>query len=59
MNIIKEKDKLYEVVKKPISVDGLEQELRQLKEDKRTRGFEVYDESIRELEKKIKLIKEL
>lgn len=59
MIIKKEKDKLYEVIKKPISIEEAENELRQIKDEKRSRGFEVYDEKIRELEKKIKLIKDL
>lgn len=59
MKITKEKDKFYETIKKPISLEEVEGELRQIKDEKRNKGFEVYDERIRELEKKIKLMKEL
>lgn len=59
MKIIKEDKKLYEVIKKPISIEEVENELRQIKDEKRNRGFEVYDERIKQLEKKIKLMKDL
>lgn len=59
MKITKEKDKYYEVIKKPITLESVEDELKRLKDEKRNRGFEVYDEQIRQLEKKIKVIKEL
>lgn len=59
MNIKKKDNKFYEIIEKPISLDSLNAELRRLKDEKRNKGFEVYDERIRELEKKIKLIKEL
>ena len=59
MNIIKKDKKLYEVIEKPISVEEVENELRRIKDEKRNRGFEVYDEQIRQLEKKIKLMKDL
>ena len=59
MNIIKKDKKLYEIIEKPISIESVESELIRIKDEKRTRGFEIYDEQIRQLEKKIKLMKEL
>ena len=59
MKITKEKDKYYEVIKKPITLESVEDELKRLKDEKRNRGYEVYDEQIRQLEKKIKLMKDL
>lgn len=59
MNIKKKDNKFYETIEKPISLEDIEGELRQIKDEKRNKGFEVYDERIRELEKKIKLMKEL
>ena len=59
MKITKEKDRYYEVIKKPITLESVEDELQRLKDEKRNIGYEVYDEQIRQLEKKIKVIKEL
>lgn len=59
MKIIKKDKKIYEVIEKPITIEEVENELKRLKDEKRNRGFEIYDEQIRQLEKKIKVIKEL
>lgn len=57
MKLIKKDKRIYEIIEKPVSVKGIEDELQRLKDEKRNRGFEVYDEPIRRLEDKLKQIK--
>lgn len=59
MNIIKEDKKFYEVIKKPISLDEVKEELNRIKREKKDRGFEIYDERIKQLEEKVKIMKKL